>query len=71
METRVVGHRKPRDLAEKPGPPTCQEQAWLLSFATRRTRVPKGIFRYRSHEEANAAWDRWNAELVAETSVGK
>lgn len=32
--------------------------------------MPKGIFRYRSHEEANADWERWNAELVAETQVG-
>lgn len=71
METRVVGHRQPRDLGEEPGPPTPPEQAWLLSFAKRRTRVPKGVFRYRSHEEANADWDRWHAALVAEMGVGQ
>jgi hypothetical protein len=68
METRIIGRRRPRDIGE-PGPPTDQEQAWLLSFANRRTRVPKGIFRYRTHEEANADWERWNAELVAATSL--
>jgi hypothetical protein len=29
------------------------------------TRVPKGVFRYRSMTEANADWERWHAELVA------
>lgn len=70
MEKRVIGHRRPRDLGEF-GPPTDQEQAWLSSFAHRRTRVPKGVFRYRTHEEANADWDRWNAEVVAKTVVRK
>lgn len=63
---RIIGYRHPRDIGA-PGLPTDQEQAWLLSFADRRTRTPKGIFRYRTHEEANAEQDRWNAELVAET----
>lgn len=70
MEKRIIGYRKLRDIG-KPGSPTDQEQAWLLSFAHRRTRVPKGVFRYRTHEEANADWDRWNAELVAETLFRK
>jgi hypothetical protein len=70
MEKRIIGHRRPRDVGE-PGPPTHQEQAWLSYFASRRTCVPKGVFRYRTHEEANADWDRWNAELVAETLVRK
>ena len=70
MEKRIIGHRKPRGMGDL-GPPTHQEQSWLASFANRRTRVPKGVFRYRTHEEANADWDRWNAELVAETVVGK
>ena len=70
MEKRIIGHRKPRGMGGL-GPPTYQEQAWLSGFANRRTRVPKGVFRYRTHEEANADWDRWNAELVAETVVGR
>ena len=70
MEKRIIGYRKSRGLGE-PGPPTHQEQAWLSNFANRRTRVPKGVFRYRTHEEANTDWDRWNAELVAETVARK
>jgi hypothetical protein len=35
-------------------------------MAVRETRVPKGIFRYATMEEANADWERWHAELVAE-----
>jgi hypothetical protein len=34
-------------------------------MALTRTRVPKGVFRYRSMAEANADWERWHAELVA------
>jgi hypothetical protein len=67
---RIIGRRRPRDIG-KLGPLTDAEQAWLLSFAHRRTGVPKGVFRYRTHEEANADWDRWNAKLVAETVVSK
>ena len=26
--------------------------------------APKGVFRYRSHEEANRDWDRWMSERV-------
>ena len=70
MEKRLVGHRKPRGIGQ-PEPPTPQEQDWLSSFAQRRTLVPKGIFRYRSHEEANADWERWHAELVAATLAGR
>jgi hypothetical protein len=53
-----------------PGPirsPTAQERAWVRQMAQRHTRVPKGVFRYRTMEEANADWERWRAELVAET----
>jgi hypothetical protein len=28
-------------------------------MAQYRTRVPKGIFVYASHEEANGDWERW------------
>lgn len=29
-------------------------------------RVPKGVYRYRNHAEANAEMDRWIAEAMAE-----
>jgi hypothetical protein len=63
---RIIGKRSQREIGVL-GAPSSEEQAWLASFAGRRTGVPKGIFRYRTHEEANADWERWNAELVAET----
>lgn len=62
----VIGTRQPR----VPGPlrpPTAQERAWGREMANHRTRVPKGVFRYRTIQEANADWERWCAELVAAT----
>jgi hypothetical protein len=26
--------------------------------------APKGVFRYKNHEEANRDWDRWMSERV-------
>jgi hypothetical protein len=48
-------------------PPTAQERAWVREMANRGTRVPKGVFRYRTIEAANADWERWCVELVATT----
>jgi hypothetical protein len=48
-------------------PPTQQERAWVDAMARRRTRVPKGLFRYTSMKQANADWERWHAEMVAES----
>lgn len=66
MNHRIIGERKQRPIGSL-GPPTIAEQAWLASFSQRRTRVPKGIYRYRTMAEANADWERWNAELVVAT----
>lgn len=38
-------------------------------MSQRRTRVPKGLFRYRSHAEANADWTRWQAAAVAKRNL--
>ncbi len=62
---RTLGSRRQRPLGV-PGPPTPAERAWMARMAQRRTRVPKGIFRYRSMAQANADWERWHAEMVAE-----
>ena len=40
-------------------------QALLVELSQKRTRTPKGIFRYRSHEEANREQERWRALAVA------
>lgn len=65
---KVVGHRiSPARLTGIPCGPSEALKALLQENAARGTsRVPKGIFRYRSHEEANRDWDRWQAQAIAE-----
>jgi hypothetical protein len=36
----------------------------MTRMAQYRTCVPKGIFIYASHEEANADWERWRIEKM-------
>ena len=64
---RIVGRRTQRSIGELRAP-TPEERAWVRAMAMRRTRVPKGVFRYRTMEEANADWERWHVDLVAETA---
>lgn len=66
---RVVGGRVQRPVGVLRAP-TPQEIQWSIRMGQYRTRVPKGVFRYRSMAEANADWERWHAELVAETVGG-
>lgn len=56
---RVVGAR-PRSV---PGetPDEVARRA-LTKLARDRTGAPKGVFRYRSHEEANAHRDAWTVQ---------
>jgi hypothetical protein len=65
---RIVGRRAHRAIGELRAP-TPEERAWVRAMATRRTRVPKGVFRYRTMEEANADWEHWHVDLVAETAA--
>jgi len=60
---RTVGRRQPPPAGQL-RPPSEDERAWVASMGKRRTRVPKGVFRYRSHAEANADWERWQAESM-------
>ncbi|MEN8129527.1 MAG: hypothetical protein ABFS45_04900 [Pseudomonadota bacterium] len=62
---RVVGVREPLPCGKTHGP-SPEECTWVRSMAGRRTRVPQGVFRYRSMEETNADWERWHTEMVAE-----
>jgi hypothetical protein len=58
---RVVGRRR----APEPGaPPPRTSRDALTKMAGYRTRAPKGVFVYRSHEEANADRDRWIVEAI-------
>lgn len=65
---RIIGRRRQRPVGEL-RPPTEEERAWVRTMASRRSRVPKGVFRYRTMEEANADWERWHVELVAEIAA--
>jgi hypothetical protein len=38
----------------------------MAEMARYRTRAPKGIFLYRSHEEANRDRDRWTVDAIVE-----
>ena len=58
---RVVGRR----TAAPPGsPPPEQARVAMGTMALYRTRAPKGVFTYRSHEEANRDRERWLIDAV-------
>jgi hypothetical protein len=38
----------------------------MSEMARYRTRAPKGIFLYRSHEDANRDRDRWLVDAIVE-----
>jgi hypothetical protein len=43
----------------------------MTAMAQYRTRVPKGIFIYASHEAANEDWERWRVEGMVVNSRAK
>lgn len=63
---KIIGHRHSPTIGPV-RPPTPAEREWVRQLADRRLRVPKGVFRYRTIEDANRDWERWRAELVAQT----
>lgn len=60
---RIVGRRSPGPSGEPPSP---EARAALTAMAQYRTRAPKGIFIYRSHEEMDADRLRWTVEAIVE-----
>ena len=58
---RIVGRRSRRPFGR---PPDAETWAALARMARYVTRAPKGVFIYRSHEEANADRDRWTVDAV-------
>ena len=62
--SRVIGKRRPPREGELRAPSSqdLERVRQLNSFAAR---VPKGVFRYRTHEEANADWTVWTAATMA------
>ncbi len=57
---RVIGKRKERPYGLRP--PTMEERQWLISLSKFRTHVPKGVFKYKNHEEANRDWEKWMSQ---------
>lgn len=56
---RVVGARR---TAPGGSPPSAESRAAMTEMARYRTRVPKGVFIYPSHEAANRDWERWRVD---------
>ena len=62
--SRVIGQRQAPLLGALRAP-TADELAWVARMAPAQTRVPKGVFRYRTMREANAQWEGWQADAIA------
>lgn len=61
--SRIIGTRK-TPLVGVLRAPTADEQHWVARMAPAQTRVPKGVFRYKTAHEANADWERWQAAAI-------
>lgn len=59
---RTVGRRSPAPVGAPPSP---EARAAWTAMADYRTRVPKGVFVYRSHAEMRRDRECWAAEAVA------
>jgi len=62
---RVIGRRTAPPIGQ---PPSVAARAALATFAERRTRAPKGIFIYRSHDEMDADRLRWTVEAMVDVA---
>lgn len=68
---RIVG-RKERGLSPGGAPLFISEERILFSRQKTRSGIaPKGVFRYRSHAEANADMEKWLAEAVGRFEIVK
>ena len=62
--SRVIGKRRPPQEGElkSPAQQDMERVRQLNAFAAR---VPKGVYRYQSHEDANRDWAEWSASTIA------
>lgn len=58
---RVVGRRSPPPAGELP---SRAARDAMTAMAQYQTRAPKGVFRYKSHEDANRDRDRWLTDAM-------
>ncbi len=60
---RIVGRRTSPPLGQ---PPSAEARRAFASLLHYRTRAPKGVFVYRSHEAMEADRLRWTVEAMVE-----
>jgi hypothetical protein len=60
-KTRIVGRRSPPPAGELPSKAARDA---MTAMAQYRTRAPKGVFHYKTHEDANRDRDRWLIEAM-------
>lgn len=58
---REVGKRRRPPAGE---PPAKAARDAMTAMANHRTRAPKGVFIYASHEQANQDWEIWRQEAM-------
>jgi hypothetical protein len=61
--SRIIGQQQ-QPMPGTLRAPNTDERVWVARMAPAQTRVPKGVFRYRSMQEANADWERWQADAI-------
>jgi hypothetical protein len=61
--SRIIGHRQTPLLGSLRAP-SADERSWVARMAPSQTRVPKGVFRYRSLQGASADWERWQSDAI-------
>jgi hypothetical protein len=61
--SRVVGRRVQAPIGVLP---SAEARAAMTRMAQYLTRAPKGVFRYKSHEEANRDRDRWQIAAMVD-----
>jgi hypothetical protein len=64
---RIVGNRAQPKIGLR-GPTEDEIRASVESAEHSPRPVPKGVYRYRNHAEANAAMDRWIVDGMVETA---
>ena len=67
--SRVIGRRKTSGVS--PGTISKEQMEWMDSMNRYKTCIPKGIFRYKSHYEANIDMDKWLAKTMATSNKEK
>jgi hypothetical protein len=60
---RTIGNRPSRPIGPF-GPTDDEVRASIESSRLAPRVIPKGVYRYRTHAEANAAADRWAVEAM-------